>query len=401
MRIAYGVLLLALCASASPPVVSNVRFEQRANSNLVDITYDLSDPDGDNEFTVTFDVSTDGGSSWSIKPERWSGAAGAGVKAGTNRTITWDAYGDCGTLRSDEVKVRVKADDGRMAKVRSTPEAIRSTPEQAKPETRTGAPQGMTYLRTNSQGYEEYTWTKDGSVVVKIPAGTFTMGSNDGDADEKPVHQVYLDEYYIDKYEVTNRQYKRFCDATGQSYPPDPDFLGMSSYFTSRPDYPVVNVSWDDAQAYCTWAGKRLPAEAEWEKAARGTDARKYPWGNGEPDAGGFYRANWGEGSDQEVWKRDGYEYTAPVGTYERGVSPYGCMDMAGNVWEWCNDWYGDKYYSSSTSNNPQGPSSGSDRVLRGGSWNCDAGLVRCANRGRSDPSYRLNNLGFRCSWRQ
>jgi len=256
---------------------------------------------------------------------------------------------------------------------------------------------GVRSLGRNAQGYEEILWPKDSSVMIRIPAGTFTMGSSDGDADEKPVHQVSLDEYYIDKYEVTNRQYKRFCDATGKSYPSDPGFSGMSSYFTSYPDYPVVKVSWDDAAAYCTWAGKRLPTEAEWEKAARGNDSRKYPWGNSEPDAGGFYRANWGEGTDRSVWKRDGYEYTSPVGSYERGASPYGCMDMAGNVWEWCADWYDGSYYSRSPSSSPAGPSSGSSRVLRGGSWYFFAGSLRCADRGGDDPSYRSVYYGFRC----
>jgi formylglycine-generating enzyme required for sulfatase activity len=257
----------------------------------------------------------------------------------------------------------------------------------------------MTFLRTNAQGYEEYRWEKDGSTVIKIPAGTFTMGSSDGDADEKPVHQVELGEYYIDKYEVTNRQYKQFCDATGRSYPEDPSyFTSMSGYFRNYPDYPVVNVSWNDAAAYCTWAGKRLPTEAEWEKAARGTDSRKYPWGNGEPDAGGFYRANWGEGSDRSVWKRDGYEYSSPVGSYERGASPCGCLDMAGNVWEWCSDWYDGSYYGRSPRSNPNGPSSGSSRVIRGGSWDSGAWDLRCSDRGGDAPSDRIIFLGFRCA---
>jgi formylglycine-generating enzyme required for sulfatase activity len=396
LRLASCALLPAILIAA-PPVVSEVSFSQRANSNLVDITYDLADADGDNEFTVTFDVSTDGGSTWPIKPERWSGAAGSGVKSGKSRQITWDALGDCGRLRSDNVVVRVKADDGRMAKARPTPDAVRPVPDAGRKEQ--GAPAGMTFLRTNSQGYEEYRWEKDGSTVIKIPAGTFTMGSSDGDADEKPVHQVELGEYYIDKYEVTNRQYKQFCDATGRSYPEDPSyFTSMSGYFRNYPDYPVVNVSWNDAAAYCTWAGKRLPTEAEWEKAARGTDSRKYPWGNGEPDAGGFYRANWGEGSDRSVWKRDGYEYSSPVGSYERGASPCGCLDMAGNVWEWCSDWYDGSYYGRSPRSNPNGPSSGSYRVSRGGSWDNGAWYLRCSDRVGDEPSYRGVVLGFRCA---
>ncbi len=256
-------------------------------------------------------------------------------------------------------------------------------------------------LGLNPQGFEEILWLKDSSVMIRIPAGTFTMGSNECD-DEKPVHQVYLDEYYIDKYEVTNDQYKKFCDATGRSYPPDPDFLGMPNYFASYPSYPVVNVSWNDAKAYCDWAGKRLPTEAEWEKAARGADAREYSWGNSEPTGS---RCNFADKNTSFSWRDanadDGYARTAPVGTYPAGASPYGCLDMAGNVWEWCSDRYDANYYNTSPSNNPQGPSSGSYRVLRGGSWIVDARTLRCASRVRNAPSHRYSNLGFRCSCRQ
>jgi formylglycine-generating enzyme required for sulfatase activity len=384
-------------ALASPPLVSNVRFQQKPNSNLVEITYDLSDPDGDNEFTIAFDVSTDGGATFGIKPSRWSPEPGYN-RAGYGRKITWDA-GDCGQLQGSNIVVRVRAEDGRL------PAQPAGDKRQVTSEKGIGDRQqvtGMTFLQTNAQGYEEYRSDKDGATMVRIPAGTFTMGSSDGDADEKPVHQPYVSEFYIDKYEVTNRQYKQFCDATGRTSPPDPDFAGMPNYFTSCPDYPVVNVSWDDASAYAQWAGKRLPTEAEWEKAARGTDGRKYPWGNGLPSAGGTYRANYDcydgpDGSDDNVYRLDGYARTAPVGSFPSGASPYGCMDMAGNVWEWCNDWYGDKYYQSSANNDPQGPFSGSSRVRRGGSWNSGVARLRCANRTWDVPALRGNTLGFRC----
>lgn len=252
--------------------------------------------------------------------------------------------------------------------------------------------QKLVYLSKNSSGYEEYKHEKTGIVLIKIPAGTFTMGSNDGESDEKPVHTVYLDKYYIGKYEITNAQYKKFYDATGRGYPLDPGFTGMSNYFTNYSDYPVVNVSWEDAKAFCDWAGLRLLTEAEWEKAARGTDARKYPWGNEEPDAGGYYRANWEVGNNG---KADGYQFTSPVGTYERGVSPYGCYDMAGNVWEWCADWYDKNYYGRSANNNPKGPESGTLHVLRGGSWFFIWSL-RCASRSYlTHPPWR-GTSGFR-----
>ncbi|MGE3062130.1 MAG: formylglycine-generating enzyme family protein [bacterium] len=245
----------------------------------------------------------------------------------------------------------------------------------------------LTLIKRNANGYDEYENSIDGSVLIYIPAGEFTMGSWDYD-DEKPVHKVYLDGYYIMKYEVTNKQYKKFCDETGRSYPPEPRFDGMSSYFTSYPDYPVVNVSWNDAKAYCDWADLRLPTEAEWEKAARGTDGREYPWGNENP---GTNRCNY-EGTE------DGYKYTSPVGSYENGRSPYGCYDMSGNVWEWCNDRYGESYYRTSKYKNPKGPNSGSERVLRGGSWYGGVGNMRTADRGNIDPAFVIDGGGFRCA---
>ncbi len=307
----------------------------------------------------------------------------------------------CGKEYDDDQNFCAMCEDSAGGPVRLKPvEKPRPKPKAPRAESsQPQAPAGTQYVSRgrNAQGYDEILWLKDSSVMIRIPAGVFTMGSDDGGSGEKPVHQVYLDEYYIDKYEVTNRQYKKFCDATGRSYPPDPDFLAMANYITNYPSYPVVNVSWEDAKAYCNWAGKRLPTEAEWEKAARGTDARKYPWGNSEPNAGGIYRANYDPGSYTE----DGYARTAPVGSFERGASHYGCLDMAGNVWEWCNDWYDENHYNASPRNNPQGPLSGSYRVLRGGSWGIDARYLRCAYRFRLDPSYRNYYLGFRCSLRQ
>ena len=219
------------------------------------------------------------------------------------------------------------------------------------------------------------------------------MGSNDGQSDEKPVHTVYLDGYYISKYEITNKQYKQFCDKTGRSYPRSPKFnrrlFGMNNYFTSYPNYPVVCVSWNDAAAYCKWAGLRLPTEAEWQKGSRGTDGRKYPWGNESP---GTNKANYDPGTNDA----DGYYYTSPVGNYSSGASPYGLMDMAGNVWEWCNDWYGEDYYSKSPKNNPKGPSSGSYRVLCGGSWYNLDNFIRSSYRFNNFPTINWYNLGFR-----
>jgi formylglycine-generating enzyme required for sulfatase activity len=216
--------------------------------------------------------------------------------------------------------------------------------------------------------------------MVLVPAGEFLMGSDDGDADEKPPHRVHLDAYHVDRYEVTNALYRRLMEATGRqapSYWNDSKWNGASQ--------PVVGVSWHDAEAYCKWAGKRLPTEAEWEKAARGTDGRKYPWGE-QWDAS---RAN----SDASKLGK-----TATVGSYPSGVSPYGAHDMAGNVWEWVADWYARDYYQRSPERNPPGPDSGTSRVLRGGSWDFNPFNLRSTYRINYTPVYRSHDFGFRCA---
>ena len=220
---------------------------------------------------------------------------------------------------------------------------------------------------------------------VDIPAGEFPMGDNfnDGWIDEQPVHAVYLDPYRISRYEVTFAQYDRFCDETGRNKPDD--------FGWGRDTRPVIDVNWDDARAFCTWlSGKtgkniHLPTEAQWEKAARGTDQRKYPWGNDEPtcvnDMTNFNNCN---------------GLTRPVGSFVSDVSPYGVYDMAGNVFEWCADWYDASYYSTSPAANPAGPGSGTQRIHRGGSWNSQLEHIRCSDRDSTSPSDASRRLGFR-----
>jgi formylglycine-generating enzyme required for sulfatase activity len=179
---------------------------------------------------------------------------------------------------------------------------------------------------------------------------------------------------------VTNAQFEQFVKATGYNAGD-----GWRKYYTKgKEKHPVVNVSWNDAEAYCKWAGKRLPTEAEWEKAARGNDGRIWPWGNA-----------WDKSKCNSYY--GGPRTTTPVGSYPAGASPYGVMDMAGNVLEWCADWYDKNYYTSAPDRNPQGPSSGIQRVLRGGSWvSGNPYDLRAADRGRNNPEARFDYYGFR-----
>ena len=241
------------------------------------------------------------------------------------------------------------------------------------------------------------------NTMIKIPAGVFILGDNGrpasegaGDPDEMPAHTFYLDTYLIDKYEVTNAQYKAFVDATSHRAPKhwQPSRTGEGSSMTYPPEkanHPVVYVDWFDANAYCHWAGQRLPTEEEWEKAARGTDGRDFPWGN-TFDA---KRAN-----TPQYWlaqNKDGD--TMPVGSFENGKSPYGLYDMAGNVYEWTANWY--KAYPRNPE--PNAHYGEKNKIVRGGSWyDClsyGCGLSSPSyNRSRFDPEIRNKGFGFRCA---
>ena len=232
--------------------------------------------------------------------------------------------------------------------------------------------------------------SKDGGPMVLVPAGTFMMGSPEGtgEPDERPQHKVYLNEYYIDQYEVTVERYHHFLKVKNRGAPKYWDQVELSR----DGQKPVVRITWYDARAYCQWAGKRLPTEAEWEKAARGPDNRTYPWGETKPN---FSTANFGKAYEP----RKAYaEKLRAVGSYERGKSPYEAYDMAGNVWEWVADWYEQYYYQTSPKTNPQGPSSDNFKVRRGGSWGNDPTDLRSALRGRLLPLRRSAAVGVRCA---
>jgi eukaryotic-like serine/threonine-protein kinase len=235
------------------------------------------------------------------------------------------------------------------------------------------------------------TWRRpaDGMMMVYVPEGLFSMGSNNGDSSEKPVHTVTLDAYWIDKTEVTNGMYSK-CVQAGACQPPhNTNSSTRTSYYgdSQYTNYPVIFVDWNEAQSYCEWAGARLPSEAEWEKAARGTDGRIYPWGNNSPGSNALnYISNVGD--------------TTAAGDYPSGASLYGALDMAANVWEWVNDWYDANYYAKSPSSNPQGPARGQYRGLRGGSWGWGSGdpYLRASYRLWNIPKNYSNYIGFRCS---
>ena len=245
----------------------------------------------------------------------------------------------------------------------------------------------------------------DGAAMVYVPVGEFLMGSTDADAkagdDEKPQHRVYLDALWIDRTEVTNAQYVGFLNALGEhagacggqdcaetqvedKYSHIVRRNGRYEVESGFEDHPVTQVSWYGAVAYCGWAGARLPTEAEWEKAARGVAGHLYPWGSKAADC---RKAQYGDCGGE----------TVPVGSRRAGVSPYGVLDMAGNVWEWVSDWYDPEYYGSSPEQNPQGPAMGRYRVFRGGAWGYPPAFIRTGDRARNRPTYAGFGLGFRC----
>ena len=229
-------------------------------------------------------------------------------------------------------------------------------------------------------------WNQDGAEMAYIPAGSFEMGDhfNEGEAIELPVHTVTLDSFYMDIHEVTVGQFKQFVNQSGYNY----NRWNHVAQYSPGDDYPMIFVDWNDATAYATWAGKRLPTEAEWEYAARGSlEGQRYPWG---------YEITHDNANYIGIGGIDQWQFSAPVCSFE--ANGYGLYDMAGNVWEWCADWYGEDYYSSSPVNNPPGPEASGSRVLRGGYWLLDSDGLRLAYRNHGTPDATdYARCGFRC----
>jgi sulfatase modifying factor 1 len=223
--------------------------------------------------------------------------------------------------------------------------------------------------------------------MVVIPAGPFLRGTMSGGFDERPQRTIYLDTFSIDRYEVTNHHYQQFALATGHRKAGPPSRYAKSIGRMRGTNQPIVYVSWDDAVAYCRWKGKRLPTEAEWEKAMRGSDGRLWPWGNQEKPNG----ANWAR-------VQDGYDVTARVGTFQTDKSPYGVMDGAGNVMEWVADWYQEAYYKDSPDKDPKTPEYGIYRVMRGGAYTTTGADIRITSRSKMVPDFRDETIGFRCA---
>lgn len=362
-------------AAQNAPVVSNVVAHQVTGTGIVEVTYDVSDADGDS-VTVTAIFSSNNGVTYDLLPRTITGAVNTRIAPGTGKVITWNAAADFPGFYWPEVVAKVIANDGRV----------------------------------------------DAGEMVLVPGGVFIRGDNagSGTGGAYPAQDVTVDSFYVDKFEVTNAEYKRFIDAGGYSTPAywstegwsnrvgqgwtSPSGWGTRVYAgPNYPGFPVTGVSWYEAEAYANFVGKRLLTEAEWEKAARGTDGRTYPWG----DALDNRRANWLSSADPNdnfptpVGYFNGTLYQAIFQTVD-SPSPYGAYDMAGNVEEWVRDWYQLNYSGASV--NPTGPASGNNRVLRGGSSWLDETYSRTFHRSWQVPYHQMgsngsapeNGVGFR-----
>lgn len=259
-----------------------------------------------------------------------------------------------------------------------------------KPQDARSSTSNIDIMTTELQSLSELISHNSQDNMILIPAGTFVMGSNEGEA-EGPIHEVMVDNFWIDTTPVTNQQFADFFERTG--YVTTATKERRQDWTThagaGRENHPVVLVSWFDAEAYARWAGKRLPTEAEWEKAARGgLVQKKYPWGD---EAASTARVNW-----MQMYQTGESVPTTVVGSFPPNL--FGIFDMAGNVWEWCRDWYDDHAYGEACRRNPSGPETGVYRVRRGASWNVrETFRLRCANRGAMLPQSYHPNLGFRC----
>lgn len=239
---------------------------------------------------------------------------------------------------------------------------------------------GLEPMGENGEGFMQYRRAKDNAVVIQVPGGKYLMGNSE--TERSPLeHEVFVPAFLIDKLGVTWGQYKQFASETGTKLPPHDPYWGIED------DEPAAYVTWAEARAYCQWAGARLPSEAEREKAARGTDGRMFPWGDEQPNPElAVFRVGWGYGGPGKV------------GARPAGASPYGALDMGGNMWEWCEDWYQEDYFASSPIDDPQGPATGIAHVVKGGSWDSRPTVLSASSRNWGHRGYRDGDFGFRCA---
>lgn len=371
------IIILFLClllnnqvfSQNSNPVIDTVQVKQREGTFLVDIQYVVHDFEND-PLIVYIPVSNDSGKTFTVPVKTLTGDYGFNISPGSDTLhITWDAGQDFPEQYGEKFQVKLIASDINLGD------------------------------------------------VVSIASGTFSMGDSSGLFDQQPGHEITLNEYFISAYTVTNAEYKIFCDMAGHSYPPEGgNNQPPPGYLVNYPEYPVVGISWYDAVRYCNWLsdmrgftacydttnwsydatnnGYHLPTEAQWERAARGNlDKKIYPWGNEVPGTRCNYQ------SYQGIWVAEMANFSNGRGSLAVGkFQPNGLMlyDMAGNVLEWCNDWYQENYYSESPSENPPGPDSGFEKVIRGGAWNRSEAYLQCAFRDKKSPTTKRYDIGFR-----
>ena len=270
-------------------------------------------------------------------------------------------------------------------------------------------------------GFDSQAWRRWWSAyrgMLKVRAGSFSMGSDSGEPAERPVHQVTVSGFYLDRVEVTNAAFSEFVTATDHLTDPERNGVGWHwsgeweqvkgadwrhpygprSRIDGLEQHPVVQVSWRDADAYCEWRGKRLPSEAEGERAARGAGGVPYAWGNAPPVENARYRASYGSDQCCSADDGDGFLYTAPVGSFPSGRSPFGVDDMTGNVWEWVSDSYDETFYGRSPAADPMNTAPGKRKVIRGGGWGNNPWGLRTTLRHANTPQSGLSMVGFRCA---
>ena len=363
------VLITTSSALAGEAELRDVHVRRRPASGWIDVYYSLS-----SEWTspvwVVVSASSDGGESYDVPVRSVVGDVGRIDPGAGRRWLQWYAFADAPDLLTHEWRLELTL----------SPSAPVPTSQD----------------------------------MIRVPAGVVVMGSEEGDADERPQRHVEVPAFYVDRFETTNRAFLWYVQSTGHRTAaewadsslvyedggyhtvPGASWWRPQGSAVAELDHPVVQVDWHDAQAYCEWAGKRLPTEAEWERAARGDDGRTFPWGWDRPDED--LRANSGDSRCCHESDRDGFLRTSPVGSFPSGRSPFGVEDMAGNVWEWVADWYSDGYYAEGVDTAPTGPHRGSAKVLRGGSWISYPFMLRSSYRGKHEPQMRHNYGGFRCA---